>query len=164
MDIVIRKANVNDIDLLMEMWEEFTKVHDEIVTKNNNKIRPHIVLSQNAYNSYKKFIKKQIISKDAFVSIAEADGKPSGYVLSFIKENIPVYAVEKLGYIVDMYVKKEYCGLGISSRLKNEVIDWCRKKGVRYISLMVFCDNEHAHDVYEKWGFFNYSIEMRKEI
>jgi GNAT superfamily N-acetyltransferase len=164
MDIHIRKANVKDADMLMEMWKEFTQVHDEIVIRKNSRIKPHIDLDKNAYNTFKRFIKKQIISKYALVSIAEVDGKPAGYTLSFIKKNIPVYAVERLGYIVDMYVKKEYCGLGISSKLKDEVIEWCKKEGVKYIALTVFYDNEHARKVYEKWGFFNHSIEMRKEI
>jgi GNAT superfamily N-acetyltransferase len=163
-NINIRNANTADIDLLLKMWIEFTKLHDRIVIKKNPLIKPHVALKKNANDIFRIFIKKQILSKNALVTIAEVDGKPAGYVLCNIKENVPVYTIDKLGYIVDMYVAEKYQGLGISSRLKEKAIEWFKHKRIKHVSLVVFYDNDHAHQVYEKWGFFNYSVEMRKDI
>jgi len=162
--IIIRKANANDVESIIKMWKEFMKIHDAIVMEKNPLLKQHIRLKKDSRESFQKFIKKQIKSTDSLVSIAEIDGKPIGYALSFIKRNIPVFAMDKIGYISDMYIEKEYNGMGIGSKLKNEAVRWFKKKNIKNISLIVFHDNEHARKVYEKWGFFNYSIEMRKGI
>jgi len=162
--IIIRKANIKDVELLVQMWKEFMKLHDAIVLEKNPSLKQHVKLKKNSQTGFRRYIKEQIKSKDALVSVAEADGKPVGYALNFIKSNIPVFALDKIGYISDMYIEKGYQGQGISSKLKNEAVKWFRKKKIKHLSLIVLHDNEHARKVYEKWGFFNYSIEMRKGI
>lgn len=163
-NITIRKASIKDIDMLVDMWKEFTKMHDKVVISKNCRIKPHVELKEDAPLRFRKFAIQQIKSRKGLVSIAEVNGRPAGYSLSLIKKNIQVYALDELGYIVDMYVEKKYQGLGISSKLKDEVINWFKKKKVKHISLRVYYDNEQARSIYETWGFFNHSIEMCKEI
>jgi len=162
--IIIRKANNNDLNTLEKMWIRFMKVHDIAVIKKNPKLKAHTKLRRNAVLIFRKFIKTQIHSKNTLLTIAEIDGKVAGYSLTFIKKSIPVFGIEKIGYISDMYVAPEYQGLGISSKLKDEAFKWLKKKKMKYVSLVVYSDNEHAHRVYKKWGFFDQSIEMRKRI
>jgi len=162
--VTIRNANPKDVDILVEMWKEFMKLHDTIVLEKNPSLKQHIKLKKDSKESFQKYIKGQIKSKDALVLIAEVDGHPVGYAFSFIKRNIHVFAIDKIGYISDMYVNKKYQGRGIGSKFKNKTIKWFQEKKIRHISLIVLHDNEHARKVYEKWGFFNYSIEMRKGI
>lgn len=162
--INVRKANIKDVDILIRLWIRFMKVHDAAVLKRNPQLRPHTRLSNNAILIFRKFISTQIRSKNALVSIAQAGDKPVGYALTFIKKNIPVFDMDRLGYISDMYVAPEYQGKGVSSRLKDEAFKWLREKKMKYVSLVVYADNEHAHEVYKNWGFFDQSIEMRREI
>jgi GNAT superfamily N-acetyltransferase len=164
MDIIIRKANIKDIDILVKMWKEFMKLHDEAMIAKNPKIKPYVKLRKDAPELFRKFSSQQIKSEKGLVLIAEVNGKPAGYVLSLIKSNIPVYELSELGYISDMYVKKEYQGLGLSSKLKDETVKWFKEKKIKHMSLRVYYDNDHARQVYEKWGFFNHSIEMCREI
>ena len=162
--IIIRKANIKDVELLVQMWKEFMKLHDAAVIAKNNRIKPHLKLKKDAHERFRKWTIQLIKSKKGLITIAEVDGKPAGYTLSLIKKNIPIFALDELGYISDMYVKKEYQGLGISSKLKDAAVKWFKEKKIKHISLRVYYDNEHARKVYEKWGFFNHSIEMCKEI
>jgi len=163
-NVIVRRANAKDIDSLVRLWKEFMKVHDADVIAKNSKLKPHLKLNKDAHLGFKKWTGQLIKSKNGLITIVEVDGKAVGYTLCLIKKNIPVFALKKLGYISDMYVKKEYQGLGISSKLKDDAIKWFKKKKIKHISLRVYYDNEHGRKVYEKWGFFNHSIEMCREI
>jgi GNAT superfamily N-acetyltransferase len=52
----------------------------------------------------------------------------------------------------------------MSTRLKDEMIEWFKSKNVKYTAIGFYSDNTEAHHIYKKWGFFDYKIEARKQI
>ena len=98
------------------------------------------------------------------VYIAEVDGEVVAYALIFIMTLPPIPRLRRLGYISDMYVKEKYRSLGIASKLYEEATKWFRRKGIKHLSLIVLKGNDLAHSIYEKWGFFDNFVEMRKRI
>ena len=160
----IRKAALKDLNGIVKVWEDFIRDHDKIVLSKNNKLKQHILRRKDASEIFRKFAKKNITSKEGEIFIAEDGGNLVGYILLLIKENIPVFKIKRIGYISDLYLKKEYRGIRISSKLKDEAIKWFRKKGIRYISIAVNANNLSAHSIYDKWGFFDYQIELRKRV
>jgi len=162
--ITIRKATLKDASLIAELFDEFMKYHDEIVIPSDSRLIPHVAKKKNAKSLFKKFAIKNIKSNKSRLNIAEVDGKPAGYSLIYIKDNIPIFTLEKLGYFADLFVKKEFRGMGISSKFKDEAIKWFKKKGMKYASIAVYPQNEHAHSIYKNWGFFDFHVEMRKKI
>jgi len=93
---------------------------------------------------------------DGVVFIAEVDGKTAGFSLVFVKDEIPIFEIEKYGYISDLYVKEEFRGKGVSSNLKEAAVEWCKNKGLKHVSIAVYSDNKFAHDLYNQRGFFDY--------
>ena len=108
--------------------------------------------------------RKYIGSKNGVVHLAEMGGKPAGYSLILIKQNPGVPRVSKIGYISDLFVKEEFRGRGISSKLTQEAMEWFRRKGIRYVSLNVLAENRAPQSIYKKWGFFPFVVEMRKNL
>lgn len=53
-------------------------------------------------------------------------------------------------------------GLAVSS--KKQGIDWFKKKGLNHLSLSVYAGNDYAHQIYEKWGFFDYYLTMKARL
>ena len=162
--ITIRTAKLKEAGLITDMWKEFMKYHDEILAKKNPKLKPYLIKKKNAPQNFKAFIQKNIRSRNAVVHIAEIDGKAAGYHLSYIKPIIPVFKLDKIGYMADLFVKKEFRGLGISSRFKEEAFKWFKKKGMKHASIAVYFDNTGPHSIYKKWGFMDYHVEMRKKL
>lgn len=162
--MTIREATVKDVPASVRLWEEFVKEHDETMTKNNPKIRPYIVKKKSASRIFEKFARRSIRSKKSVVHVAETNGTPAGYSLIYIKDAIPVFRLEKIGYICDLFVKKEFRNRKISSRLMDEAMRWFKKKGIKQISLAVYKDNEFAHSIYKKWGFIDNQVEMRRKM
>ena len=159
--MIIRKAKLVDVAEIVKMWKEFINYHDHLLTGDN---KHFFTRKKNAPDIFKKFIQKNIRSKNAMVYIAEINGKIAGYSLAIIRKNIPIHKIKKAGEIVDLFVKKEFRGLGISSKFKDEIIKWFKKKGIEEISLKVYPNNKPAYPIYKKWGFIDYQIEMRKKI
>lgn len=164
MTIKIRKATIKDVDTIVDLWKEFRNIHSCIVVNNNPELKPYTRLKSDATKIWKGYILKQLASKDAYVQIGYVDNKIAGFNLSFVKDNIPVFSLEKIGNIGDLYVKKEFRGLGISSKFKNNAIKWFKKKGLNYASIQVWDKNIKSKEIYKNWGFEDVHIEMRKKI
>jgi ribosomal protein S18 acetylase RimI-like enzyme len=162
--ITIREAKIKDSAKIVELANEFMNNLDDSVIKNNPLMKPYLDKKKNHQDIFRKFLEKNIRSRNAVVFIAESDGIPAGYSLNYIKKNVPIFKMEKIGYINDLFVKSEYRSNGISTRFKDAAMHWFKKRGIKYISLCVYNDNEFAHSIYRRWGFIDYHIEMRRKI
>ena len=162
--IKIRKAKMRDVERVVEMWKEFRKEHDRKRIEENPKLRKHIKKKKGAEKIFKKWITKNIKSKNSIVWIGEADGEIAGYSLNYIKENIPVFEIGKLGYFGDLFVRKKFRNKNISSKFKNKTIEWLEKRGIKNFAIRVHAGNKKAHKIYKKWGFIDYQMEMRKSV
>ena len=162
--IKIRKARLNDIVTISTMWSEFAKTQNEIVEKHCPQHLDGYCLKKNDDEIFRDSVRKMIHSKNGLVLLSEVDEKPVGYSISIIKKNSPFFQLEKFGYIEDMFVREEFRGLGISSKLKDESFKWLRRKGIEKVFLNVLSNNSQAIEVYEKWGFSTFKSEMRMDL
>ncbi|MEE9323506.1 MAG: GNAT family N-acetyltransferase [Candidatus Aenigmarchaeota archaeon] len=160
----IRKATLKDVPMIMELWKGFMKDHDEIILKENPKFRADIEKRKSSPISFGRYIRKHLRSKNSIVFIAEVNGNPVGYNINAIKDNIPVFKVEKLGHFFEIFVRKEFRRMNISSKFKDLAFKWFRKNGIKHISMFVNKENKQAHSIYKKWGFYDFNIEMRRKI
>jgi len=111
-----------------------------------------------------KWARKNVRSTTGNVLIAEVDGKVAGYSLLYVITAPPVFRIHRLGHIGELYVREKYRGLGVGSKLYGEATKWFRRKRIRHLSLVVLKGNDLPHSIYEKWGFFDNFIEMRKKL
>lgn len=162
--MIIRKATLKDLPTIISLWKEFIKYHNEVLVKRDKKLQPFLAKKKNAVNIIQKYLKDQIKSKNAEIYLAEIKGKPVGYSLIYIKKNIPIFKLERIGDISDLFVKKEFRGKGISNKLKDNAIKWFKKRGIKNMVVNVHCENKSAYSVFKRWGFFDYHLEMRKKI
>lgn len=91
---------------------------------------------------------------------------------------ILVYYINKIivGYILirrtdnntclldGLYVEKEYRNKGIGKSLLTEAILRIKNMNIKYIDINVMYHNIIAKHIYEKLGFVEYEIKMRKSI
>lgn len=161
----IRKATLKDIPGLILLWRGQGKYHQKLVAKNKDE-REQLVLAKNAEKTYKNWIKKLIQSRNGFVLVAQGnDGKIIGCCVNKIETNkTPIFKIKKLGHISELYIIPRYRKKGIASLLKKNAFEWFKKKGLSYASLGVRPKNKQAWNIYKKWGFFEYRIEMRKKL
>lgn len=163
MEFNIRNATEEDINVIILLWEEFRKYHDSNFL-NKSKYKMHIESKEDAKELFKKYIIDNIQKKDAQVSIAFSNNIPIGYSLIFLKPTVPIFKEEMTGHFGDLFVKEEFHGKGVASNFKKLSLEWFKEKGVKILSIQVYNDNLKAREIYKKWGFFDYHIEMRREL
>lgn len=164
MNIKIRKANLKDENLIVNLWLLFRDDHKCIILDNNKELIKHQMMKKDAEKIFRDYLKKHLSSKDAYIQIAFVDKKIAGYNLNYVQSSNPVFVIDKTGYISDLFVKKEYRGLKISSKFKENAFRFFKKKNLNYASIKVWPDNLYAHKIYKKWGFSDIHVEMRKKI
>ena len=84
--------------------------------------------------------------------VAEADGQVVGYV----KLGPPALPVEANGSSVELrqlYLLKQWHGLGAAKALMNWAIDEAKTRGGTELYLTVYTENERARRLYERYGF-----------
>lgn len=94
--------------------------------------------------------------------VVEEKGKIVGYCLNKMEEpyneNSP-----KQGKISELFILKEYRGKSIASKLYERSLEWFKKMECDYIQLNVYETNP-AREIYKKWGFKTFSVNMKKKI
>ncbi len=92
----------------------------------------------------------------------DAAGVVCGYIhLQPIQDEVLDQAI---GYVSIIAVAESASGLGIGRRLMQAAEDWAREMGYRALVLDVFASNATARRFYERQGFTEDSVRMRKRI
>lgn len=160
--IKIRKATLKDVPALVELNAMLEDGQDEIILKNMPWLEP-LSKRKNIYaKETGKGFRKTINSKERFMFLAEINGKLAGYLEGAVRKHKVRHCIS--GSIWDIFIKKEFRGKGISSKLKKEALKIMRKKHAVYVSLNVNRYNTRAHSIYKKWGFVDSDISMLKKL
>ena len=148
-DVIIRTANLNDMNMLLEFEQ-------------------YIISVERSFDRYLKDdpisyydLKELILSENAEVIVAEMNHKIVGSGYADIKESKSYVEHEYHSYLGFMYVDPAYRGKGINKLILNFLKCWSKTKNVNHLYLDVYADNQPAIRAYEKAGFESNLIEMR---
>lgn len=114
------------------------------------------------------FIKAMINSTDSDYIVIEDDGKIIGYILIEKRESpYKTYASfkeDEFAYVYEVVILPEYRSKGYGKYLIDEANKWAKERGLKSIELNVLSNNYNAIAFYEKTGFVDYQIKMRKDV
>lgn len=161
-EIIIRKAKLEDLNEIINLWSQFNKEHEKIIFS-DIRTKPFEKKNKNLIKSMKKYLKKNISSKNSVIFIPTVNNKIIGFIILVIRKDAPILANKKIGSISDIFIKNEFRNKRISSQLFKESIKWFKSKKLKFISLNVNPNNP-AYNIYKKWGFVELMITMKKEI
>ena len=104
---------------------------------------------------------KNVIKDDSNILLSyKVDGKIVGY--TYLK---PIKINDLNGYLIDgIYVIEKYRGKKIGTKLLKEAIEISKKNNAKFIDINVLNENKEAKKLYEKLGFFEFKINMKKNI
>ena len=84
--------------------------------------------------------------------IAEAGGEPIGYV-KLGPLNLPVETHRPASLLDQLYILKEYHGVGIAHALMDWALEESGRRGAEEMYLTVYVDNHRARRFYDRYGF-----------
>ncbi len=147
----IRSATLEDLPILLEFEQGVIAAE-----------RPFdITLREGPITYYE--LKALILEDDAFVVVAEHDGKVIGSGYALIKPARYYLDHQYYSYLGFMFTLPEYRGKGINTAIIESLRKWSISKGLKEMRLTVYNDNHPAIKAYEKAGFKKHIIEMRME-
>lgn len=133
---MIRLGEIRDIDALVELMGEFYAESGYEL----NRAR--------AAEAFAEILKDPRLG---FVWLIEADGVCAGHVVVTVR-----YAMEFGGLLAcvdDLYVRPAFRNRGLSTGALRDVVDFCRTRDMRAMSVEVGLHNEAALKVYRRTGF-----------
>jgi len=152
--MIIRKATKKDISTILELCKELQKDVIKGIPKN---LRGFDTILP------KKMLMERINDKNALSLVVEENGVVVGYNLNKIEITFGDTSDIKQGKISEIYISKKFRGKSISTLLYQEALKWFKDNGCEYIQLNVY-ENNPAKDIYIKWGFKPFSLNMKKQI
>lgn len=145
----VRKATLEDLPILLEFEQELIEAE--------RPMDPTIREGKISYYDIGEFIR----SNDAEVYVVEHDGKILASGCARIKPDRHYLKHERMGYLGFMFVPKEHRGQGLNKLIVDNLIEWCKERGLKEIRLDVYETNAPAIRAYEKSGFKKHLITMR---
>jgi GNAT superfamily N-acetyltransferase len=107
---------------------------------------------------------KQRIGGVSVMFVAEINEEIIGFSTGLIKI-LPLFlGACKVGYVDAIFVIPQYRKTGVSVDLYNQLEDWFISKKVESIELQVLPDNLSGCKFWNKMGYHNELIQMRKKI
>lgn len=152
----IRKATIEDFEKLKDM-----KLRSKRSERKHNKSLKPIDEVKRRYFSY---LKKDLTFDNRAVIVAVENNKIIAMILGKIVDNLPIAKLKKRGYISNLYVLPGYRRRGVAQRLVTELIKWFRVNNIENLRLELYSKNKPALNIYDKLGFKEYAIKMKKSI
>lgn len=156
MDLIIRKAEIGDIEGIGELLYQVHGVHAAI--------RPDLfIVGRRKYDDAQ--LSKIIEDADAPVYVCIAGGEVAGYVFMRIqRESSPSHRPMTTLYIDDLCVSEKVRGQGIGHKLFAFAEQFASEIGAYNITLHVYEGNESAKRFYNSLGMKAQYIAMKKII
>lgn len=96
--------------------------------------------------------------------IAEAGGRPAGYLLASVTESLPLFPPGKIGYVDEAYVIPDFRGRGLFKRLLEQALAWMREQGAGRVEADVYADNDIGLRAWGNNGFSYRSIRVARDL
>lgn len=152
MNLIIRKAKIDDIDILNNLFQKLLEYERENYDDN---IKDNLNITS--------YFNERINANDNIVLVAQLDNEIVGYIYSIIdSDNKVTKNIE--AKIDSLYVNSEYRNKNIGTKLIEEMITILKEKNVKYIFIENLKENDTAKYLYEKLGFKIFREDRRKEL
>jgi GNAT superfamily N-acetyltransferase len=156
--VKIRKLEEDDVDGISELWQEFARLREEITE--------HTILNEDAADYFFGYATGLLQRKDTLTLVAEDESNKElvGYLIAQKQRKPPIYSHTRVAYLSDAYVRDSHRKQGVLRQFVSDLEAWANGEGITAIDVMLFQENQMAHEVYDHLGFHNYRTVMRKNL
>jgi GNAT superfamily N-acetyltransferase len=155
-DKMIREANVDDINTIVDLWEELMNFH--IQKSDLYEIKP------DARQIYAYYLKEILKSTESVVLVYEIENRIVGYLMAEETLNTPVYKETNIGTIIEICVTENYRNKGIGEELLSKIETWFLDKGINRVECLVSDFNEISKVFWFKNDYKPYNLMCVKRL
>lgn len=151
MDIVIRKATIDDLETIQTLNNELFKLEYENF---DSSLKVGWPFGIDGKKYFTDLIENQI------VLIACAEDKIVGYLAGSINVE-ESYNIKSLAELDNMFIKEKYRKYGIGTKLFQEFKNYCRQLNIDEMKVTASAKNINAINFYKKNGFEDFDVTFK---
>jgi ribosomal protein S18 acetylase RimI-like enzyme len=165
--MVIRPATPDDVPAVLPMVRAVCAFHEQLdPAKYSFRGDPGAM--------YDDWLQRRAEDGDSVFLVADAgpiggddDESPRrklvGFIVGTVSNEIPIYRIQRYGFLHDLWVEPRYRNEGIGRQLVTEAVARFRDIGVPQVRLDTAYANEPARSLFRACGFLPSTVEMLVE-
>ena len=154
--ITLRMASVDDVNILVELWQELMNFH---AARDS-----YYTCKPDAAELAVKYFEARIVDEKVTVLVAEVDGKVIGFLMAEPSSRPPVFEEKSTLMITDTCVNSDYRRLGIGEAMVDELIRIAREQNIKRIEVSYSVENEVSTAFWKKIGFKPFLVKASMEL
>lgn len=154
-NIKIRRATLEDVKTIQNLSQELFE-HDARWDSFFN-------MSWSHGQDGEKFFRKVLTAKNRVCFIAEIDGVVVGYLNASV---LPIHSWRpiKRTEITNLFVKENFRGMNIGTKLVESFIKWSKEKGIKRAVVVANANNAKAISFYKKNKFLPELVTLEVDL
>lgn len=154
---IVREATASDIPAILPMVRAICSMHEKLDP-------PRYAMLPGVVAMYESWLRRRIADPNSVVLVGEAGSSVLAFLVAEVESNIPIYRLDRFGFIHDVWVEPAARGAGIGKALALRAIDKFRAMGVRQLRLETAADNPGARALFASCGFRVATIDMLLDL
>jgi ribosomal protein S18 acetylase RimI-like enzyme len=151
MAFTIRAGTQEDLPQMLRLWREMMDFHAQAEPR----FRP--LPPPEGERAWEEYLSEHVWGSDDWgVFVAEEEGEFLGQIMGMLRDQVPVFEVERYGYITDIVVDPEARRRGVGEALFEALRAWFRERGASHIKLQVAHKNPTSQDFWRAMGCTDY--------
>jgi ribosomal protein S18 acetylase RimI-like enzyme len=153
----IRPARVEDVDQVLPLVQKIVALHEQWDAT-------RFGAREDAADMYDHWLRGRADDDDAVFLVAEREGAIVGFLIATVDNNIPIYTLDRYGFVHDLWVEEAYRNEGVGRSMTMLALEQFKKLGVTQVRLDTAMKNEAARKMFEQCGFRASTVEMLCEL
>jgi len=154
----VRPATPEDVPSVLPMVRKIASMHERLDPAKYS-------FRSDPGEMYRNWLRQRAADPRAVFLIAETDkAKRVAFLIGTVEDEIPIYRVEEIGFIHDLWVDEDYRHEGVARQLVTTAVERFRDIGVKQIRCDTAWANEPARDLFKRCGFRPSTVEMLIEL
>ena len=151
--MLIRAASPADVPAVLPMVAKIAALHESWDPQRYD-------YRDNPTAMYDRWLRARAVDPRSVFLVAERDTKLVAFLIATIEATIPIYRLQEIGFIHDLWVEPEYRNEGIARQMTMLAIEQFREEGVSQLRLETAAVNQPARALFKACGFRASTIEM----
>jgi RimJ/RimL family protein N-acetyltransferase len=156
--MTLRPATPDDVPAILPMVAQLARLHESWDPAKYGYLPEPAEM-------YRSWLRSRATDPQSVFLVAEREpGQLVGFIVGTVEREIPIYRVEKFGFIHDLWVEPEYRHEGAGRQLAMLAIEKFRELGVPQVRCDTAWKNEAARALFAACGLRPSIVEMLMEF
>ena len=159
----IRSARVDDVDQVIELVRKIVALHDAWDPARFGAL-------DGAADMYRGWLGDRCDDDTSVFLVADRDDDDAersnvvAFLVATLDRNVPIYRVERYGFIHDVWVEPDYRHEGVGQSMALLALERFQAIGATQVRLDTAAENDAARKLFERCGFRPSTIQMLCEL